>query len=299
MSIKKYTNVSGYDLSHVSLSETYYILNSYIEETCNDALVKMFTSSINVLEGYADGAKDYIKLMKSSIIDAVNKVTNVIMGIIHRIVEFLSHLWDTIRIKLLGKGPAGNGKGIDRSNGATVEALKNFIQSMDNGKFNEIVNDTVDYFYNIDDIVEAVIEFSGAAERSYFYFRDFDNFMNKSSDKLVAENFETKPSDIISKKYIIDYISNGFKNDADLAKKTLNEMISTIENGKNETLKYMDNQSPEQKIVFKEAIQKLDSTLKMYNRASNLCSKCLISNAKKIEKIIYAIEKKFIAAKNN
>ena len=297
MSIVKYTNNSGYDLSHVSLSETYYILNSYIEETCNDALVKMFTSSINVLEGYVvDGAKDYIELMKSAIIDAVNKVTNVIMGIIHRIVDFLSDLWINIRTKLSGKGTSG--KGIDRSNSATVEALKNFIQNMDNGKFNEIVNDTIDYFYNIDDIVEAVIEFSGAAERSFFDFKDFDNVMNNSSDKLVAENFETKPSDIISKNYIVDYISKGFKNDADLAKKTLNEMISTIENGKNETLKYMDNlPSPEQKIAFKEAIQKLDSTLKMYNRASNLCSKCLISNAKKIEKIIYAIEKKFIASK--
>lgn len=297
MSIVKYTNNSGYDLSHVSLSETYYILNSYIEETCNDALVKMFTSSINVLEGYVvDGAKDYMEIMKSAIIDAVNKVTNVIMGITHRIVEFLSHLWDTIKIKLSGKGTSG--KGIDRSNGNTVEALKNFIYNMDNGTFNGIVNDTIDYFYNIDDIVEAVIEFSGAAERSYFYFRDFDIFMNKSSDKLVAENFETKPSDIINKKYIVDYISNGFKNDADLAKKTLKEMISTIENGKNETLKYMDKTpSPEQKIAFKEAIQKFDSILRMYNRASNLCSKCLISNAKKIEKIIYAIEKKFIAAR--
>ena len=296
MSIIKYTNASGYDLSHISLSETYYILNSYIEETCNDALVKMFTSSINVLEGYADGAKDSIELMKSGIIDVVKKVINVISGIISRIVDFLSNLWNNIRAKLSGKGTAG--KGIDRSNTTTVDALKNFIQNMDNGKFNEIVNDTIDYFYNIDDIVEAVIEFSGAAERSFFYFKDFDNFMSNSSDKLVAENFKTAPSDIINKKYIIDYISNGFKNDADLAKKTLNEMISTIEKGKNETLKQMDKfPSPEQKIAFKEAIQKLDSTLKMYNRASNLCSKCLIDNAKKIEKIIYAIEKKFIASK--
>lgn len=294
MSVIKYTNVSGYDLSHISLSETYYILNSYIEETCNDALVKMFTSSINVLEeGYADGAKDSIELMKSGIIDVVKKVINVIGGIITRIVDFLSHLWDNIRTKL-------SGKGIDRSNATTVDALKNFIQSMDNGKFNKIVNDTINYFYNIDDIVEAVIEFSRTAERSFFYFKDFDNFMSNSSDKLVAENFKTAPSDIINKKYIMDYISNGFKNDADLAKKTLKEMISTIENGKNETLKQMDKfPSPEQKIVFKEAIQKLDSTLKMYNRASNLCSKCLIDNAKKIEKIIYAIEKKFVAVKNN
>lgn len=298
MSVIKYTAVSGYDLSHVSLSETYYILNSYIEETCNDALVKMFTSSINVLEGYADDAKDSIELMKSGIIDVVKKVINVIGGIITRIVDFLSHLWDNIRAKLSGNGNVG--KGIDRSNGATVDALKNFIQNMDNGKFNEIVNDTIDYFYNIDDIVEAVIEFSGAAERSFFDFKDFDNFMNNSSDKLVAENFETKPSDIISKNYIADYISKGFKNDADLAKKTLNEMISTIENGKNETLKYMDKlPSPEQKIVFKEAIKKFDSTLKMYNRASNLCSKCLIDNAKKIEKIIYAFEKKFVATRTN
>lgn len=299
MSIVKYTNNSGYDLSHVSLSETYYILNSYIEETCNDALVKMFTSSINVLEGgYADGAKDSIELMKSGIIDVVKKVINVIGGIIIRIVDFLSHLWDNIRTKLSGKGNAG--KGIDRSNATTVDALKNFIQSMDNGKFNEIVNDTIDYFYNIDDIVEAVIEFSGTAERSFFYFKDFDNFMSNSSDKLVAENFKTAPSDIINKKYIMDYISNGFKNDADLAKKTLNEMISTIEKGKNETLKQMDKfPSPEQKIAFKEAIQKLDSTLKMYNRASNLCSKCLIDNAKKIEKIIYAFEKKFVATRTN
>lgn len=83
MSVIKYTGYSGYDLSNVSLSETYYILNSYIEETCNDALVKMFTSSINVLEGgYADGAKDSIELMKSGIIDVVKKVINVIGGII-------------------------------------------------------------------------------------------------------------------------------------------------------------------------------------------------------------------------
>lgn len=40
MSVIKYTNVSGYDLSHISLSETYYILNSYIEESINDLQIK-------------------------------------------------------------------------------------------------------------------------------------------------------------------------------------------------------------------------------------------------------------------
>lgn len=247
-------------LSEYSITESAYILNSYIEESFSDLQVKCLLadnrciqeSGIQYFTEENDTGK---KKLGEKIKEIASSVWDAIVGIFNKIKRFISGIITGVKTKKLGKD------------------YKEMINLIPTDSVAKTVETTVDQLYDIDRFISIIDSDSG-------------KYISMENDDL-KKSFEHKdPKKVVTKQYVLDYAFGGFRN----VNKDVQKAFSKVQAKFNEENKKYGSISFDNSTT----LQSFKDSLKYLTKLSTIFSQMIIHNSKMTEKVAKALEKKYI-----
>ena len=247
-------------LSAYSITESAYILNSYIEESFSDLQVRCLRVDRHSLQEsgmryFTEDNETGKKKLSARVKEIASSVWDAIVGIFNKIKRFISGIITGVKIKKLGKD------------------YKEMINLIPTDSVAKIVEDTVDKLYDIDRFISIIDSDSG-------------KYISMENDDL-KKSFEHKdPKKVVTKQYVLDYAFGGFRN----VNKDVQKAFSKVQSKFNEENKKYGSVSFDNSTT----LQSFKDSLKYLTKLSTVFSQMIIHNSKMNEKVAKALEKKYI-----